>query len=86
MFCYSVVLWAGEIIYNAYYPSAAPDVVFPPEDEDFHPLPFLEDDEGGEARVDKSSLCDWDGKDPSRLLALIHEIRFLRFMRPLGLL
>ncbi|CAA6663209.1 unnamed protein product [Spirodela intermedia] len=66
-----------EIIYNAYYPSAAPDVVFPSEDEDFHPLPFLEDDEGGEARADKSSLCNWDGKDPSRLLALIHEMRYL---------
>ncbi|MQL76381.1 hypothetical protein Taro_008778 [Colocasia esculenta] len=72
-----VVFRAGDIIYNAYYPSLAPDIVFSPEDEDFHPLPFGEDEREGEARMVKSSLCNWDSKDPSRLLALIHEIRDL---------
>uniref|UniRef100_A0A1D1YQF3 BRISC and BRCA1-A complex member 2 n=1 Tax=Anthurium amnicola TaxID=1678845 RepID=A0A1D1YQF3_9ARAE len=73
-FCLDYVKW--DIIYNAYYPSAAPDIVFSPEDEDFHPLPFGEDGVG-EARMVKSSLCNWDCMDPTRLLALVHEIRDL---------
>ena len=66
---------AGEIIYNAYYPSSAPDIVFSSEDDDFHPLPFVGNDDEGEVAAEKSSLYGWDIKDPSRLLSLIAQMR-----------
>lgn len=65
---------AGDVIYDALHPSVAPDVVFSSEDDDFDPLGDIASE--GEARVSKSSLCDWNSKDPSRLMALVHELRF----------
>lgn len=58
----------GDVIYNALYPLAQPDVIFGPEDEHFRPYPSV-----GAA---KNALTDWNSKDPSRLLALILELRF----------
>ena len=53
---------------------AAPDIIFSPEDEDF--LPFLMASQGEEEIPStKSSLADWNYKDPARLLSLIHELR-----------
>lgn len=62
----SLSFLVGDVIYNAEFPHAAPDVIFGPEDEDFHPF---------QDRGAKSSLADWNNKDPTRLLALIQELR-----------
>jgi len=51
----------------------APDIVFGPEDENFRPYPA-----GGEGDLKpKNSLSDWNCKDPTRLLSLILELRYL---------
>ncbi|KAJ4702128.1 BRCA1-A complex subunit BRE [Melia azedarach] len=63
-YCLDTIKW--DVIYNAEFPHAAPDVIFGPEDEDFHPF---------QDRGAKSSLADWNNKDPTRLLALIQELR-----------
>lgn len=62
-------------MYDAMYPSVPPDIVFEAEDEGFNPL--LEIAEGGEnGQERKSCLRSWSGKDPSKLLALVNEIRW----------
>ncbi|XP_042470288.1 BRISC and BRCA1-A complex member 2-like [Zingiber officinale] len=72
-FCLDYIKW--DVIYNALHPSLAPDVVFSLEDDDFDPLGDIARE--GEMRLSKSSLCDWNGKDPSKLMALVHELRDL---------
>lgn len=64
---------AGDVIYNAQCPLAAPDIIFGPEDENFHPFSVIGDE--GDLKLPKNSLSDWNSKDPSRLLTLIHELR-----------
>ena len=62
-------------MYNARYPLVPPDIVFSAEDEEFNPL--LEIANGGENGGErKSSLRGWNSNDPSKLLALVHEIRW----------
>ncbi|KAJ4965720.1 hypothetical protein NE237_017569 [Protea cynaroides] len=73
-FCLDYIRW--DVIYNAQFPLAAPDVIFAAEDENFHPIAIDGEEEGG-VHKPKSSLCDWNSKDPSRLLSLIHELRDL---------
>lgn len=71
-FCLDYMKW--DIIYNAQYPLAAPDVIFGPDDENFSPyLVAVQGD--GKDKSPKNSLRNWNGKDPSRLLTLIHELR-----------
>lgn len=62
----------GDVIYNAHFPLIAPDVVFGPEDEHFRPYNTAGE---GDSKSLKNSLSDWNGKDPTRLLALILELR-----------
>ncbi|KAG6776582.1 hypothetical protein POTOM_020100 [Populus tomentosa] len=71
-YCLDYMKW--DVIYNAEFPLAAPDVIFGAEDEDFHPfhVPCGED---GDSRLVKNSLTDWNNKDPTRLLALVTELR-----------
>ena len=64
----------GDVIYNAEFPLAAPDVIFGAEDEDFHPFHVV-CGEDGDSRLVKNSLTDWNNKDPTRLLALVIELR-----------
>uniref|UniRef100_A0A2P2LEQ1 BRISC and BRCA1-A complex member 2 n=1 Tax=Rhizophora mucronata TaxID=61149 RepID=A0A2P2LEQ1_RHIMU len=71
-YCLDYIKW--DIIYNAEFPLAPPDVIFGPEDEDFHPFHMV-DGELGDSRLVKSCLSDWNNKDPSRLFALIQELR-----------
>ncbi|CAK7346187.1 unnamed protein product [Dovyalis caffra] len=73
--------WSGtryfpgrDIIYNAEFPLAAPDVIFGPEDENFHPFHVVGGEEEDSMLV-KNSLTDWNNKDPTRLLALVMELR-----------
>ncbi|KAJ6802257.1 putative BRCA1-A complex subunit BRE [Iris pallida] len=68
-FCLDYIRW--DVMYNALSPSAAPDIVFPPEDGDFNPL--LDIIQGKK----QSCLLDWNSKDPTRLLSLVHQIRDL---------
>ena len=65
-----LTLWflLGDIIYNAIYPLAKPDVIFGPEDEHFRPYRGTIDS--------KNALTDWNSKDPTRLLTLVLELRF----------
>ncbi|XP_058098858.1 uncharacterized protein LOC131243491 isoform X3 [Magnolia sinica] len=72
-FCLDYIKW--DVMYNALYPLGAPDIIFAPEDEDFHPLLMIA--EGGEIQTAKSTLSDWNSKDPKRLLSLVHELRDL---------
>ncbi|KAG6535942.1 hypothetical protein ZIOFF_000973 [Zingiber officinale] len=55
-------------------PITSVDVVFSLEDDDFDTLGDIERE--GEMRLSKSILCDWNGKDPSKLMALVQELRF----------
>ncbi|KAG0454799.1 hypothetical protein HPP92_024091 [Vanilla planifolia] len=77
-FCLDYIKW--DVIYNAFFPFVAPDIVFSQEDEEFCPLLPGFDGEGepeSEAWLKCSSLWDWNSKDPSRLLKLVNEIRDL---------
>lgn len=67
-FCLDYIKW--DVIYNAHFPLLAPDIIFGPEDENFRPY--------GEGELKaKNSLSDWNCKDPTRLLSLIHQLRSL---------
>ncbi|XP_061366917.1 uncharacterized protein LOC133310052 [Gastrolobium bilobum] len=68
-YCLDFIKW--DIIYNAECPSAAPDVIFGPEDEDFHPfhMPLVEGSQPS------NCLTDWNYKDPARLLILVQFLR-----------
>ncbi|XP_021284638.1 BRCA1-A complex subunit BRE [Herrania umbratica] len=73
-YCLDHIKW--DVIYNAEFPLAPPDIIFGPEDEEFNPLHAT----GGEGEGDlksrtRSVLSDWNNKDPTRLLALIQELR-----------
>ncbi|KAJ4843660.1 hypothetical protein Tsubulata_010164 [Turnera subulata] len=70
-YCLDYLKW--DVLYNVDSPLAPPDVIFGPDDEDFHPLLGL--DGVGDLVLEKSSLCDWNNQDPRRLLALIVELR-----------
>lgn len=66
----------GDVVYNAEFPFTAPDVIFGPEDEDFNSF-LVTGGDGGEGGLNslKNVLSDWNNRDPSRLLALIKELR-----------
>lgn len=72
-YCLDFIRW--DVIYNIESPTAAPDVIFGLEDEDFHPFHM----ESAEGQLDLKSLnnclSDWNNKDPARLLALIQYLR-----------
>lgn len=76
----TIIYLVGEVIFNAYHPSAVPDFIFSVEDAGFNPL--LEAYER-EAHVNGlsvvSPLVDWNYKDPSRLLSLIVQFRYVLF-------
>ncbi|KAJ6731066.1 BRISC AND BRCA1-A COMPLEX MEMBER 2 [Salix viminalis] len=71
-YCLDYIKW--DIIYNAEFPLAAPDVIFGPGDDGFHPFLAVGREEG-DSRLVKNSLTDWNNKDPTRLLALVMELR-----------
>ncbi|XP_050229685.1 uncharacterized protein LOC126678821 [Mercurialis annua] len=71
-YCLDYLRW--NVVYNVEFPLAAPDVIFGPEEGDFHRFHLLSG-EGGDSWLVKNSLTDWNYKDPTRLLALIHELR-----------
>ncbi|PIN20705.1 hypothetical protein CDL12_06601 [Handroanthus impetiginosus] len=66
-YCLDYIKW--DVVYNAMYPLAAPDIIFGPEDENFQPFC------GGTDKSSKNSLTEWNSKDPARLLSLIIELR-----------
>lgn len=65
----------GDVLYNAEFPLCAPDVIFGPEDEHFHPFRLRNREGGNNMEGAKNSLSDWNHKDPTRLCALIQELR-----------
>ncbi|GFY93016.1 hypothetical protein Acr_08g0014120 [Actinidia rufa] len=72
-FCLDYIRW--DVIYNALYPLAAPDIIFGPEDQSFRPYHMAGGE--GDLKSPKKSLSDWNCKDPTRLLSLILELREL---------
>ncbi|XP_022772649.1 BRISC and BRCA1-A complex member 2-like isoform X2 [Durio zibethinus] len=73
-YCLDYIKW--DVIYNAEFPLAPPDIIFGPEDEDFHPLHMTgAEGEGDLKSLTRNILSDWNNKDPTRLLALIQEMR-----------
>ncbi|XP_057755049.1 uncharacterized protein LOC130974263 [Arachis stenosperma] len=68
-FCLDFIKW--DVIYNAECPTVAPDVIFGPEDEDFHPF-HMSSDDGTQA---SNCLSDWNYRDPARLLSLVQFLR-----------
>ncbi|XP_057973167.1 uncharacterized protein LOC131161434 [Malania oleifera] len=72
-FCLDYLRW--DVIYNAQCPLAAPDIVFAPEDETFRPFRATSEGDGDSNKSPKNIICDWNSKDPSRLLSLILELR-----------
>ncbi|GAV56754.1 BRE domain-containing protein [Cephalotus follicularis] len=72
-YCLDFIKW--DIIYNSESPNAAPDVIFGPGDEDFHPFHAISGGGGGDFKSLKNSLSDWSNKDPTRLLILIQALR-----------
>ncbi|GMJ07017.1 hypothetical protein like AT5G42470 [Hibiscus trionum] len=71
-YCLDYIKW--DVIYNAEFPLAPPDIIFGPEDEDFHPLHMTASVGEGDLKF-QNILSDWNHKDPTRLLALIQELR-----------
>ncbi|XP_027367258.1 BRISC and BRCA1-A complex member 2 [Abrus precatorius] len=70
-YCLDFIKW--DVIYNAESPTVAPDVIFGPEDDGFHPFHMSPSVE--ESSQFSNCLSDWNYKDPARLL---HLIQFLR--------
>lgn len=64
---------AGDVIYNAHNPLIAPDVIFGPEDESFHPYCGMGEESFSKSK--KNSLSGWNYKDPTCLLSLILQLR-----------
>ena len=62
-------------MYDADCPSAAPDVIFGPEDEGFHPFHMVCDDGQVAIKASDNCLSNWNYKDPARLLTLIQFLR-----------
>ncbi|QCD95585.1 BRCA1-A complex subunit BRE [Vigna unguiculata] len=67
-YCLDYIRW--DVIFDAESPNAAPDVIFGPEDDHFHPFHMLPSPESN-----NNCLSDWNYKDPSRLLTLIQFLR-----------
>ncbi|CAI9116941.1 OLC1v1018237C1 [Oldenlandia corymbosa var. corymbosa] len=66
-FCLDYIRW--DIIFDALYPLAQPDVIFGADDGDFRPYHGI-----GDA---KTAFTDWNSRDPTRLLSLVLELRNL---------
>lgn len=64
---------AGDVIYNAVYPLAAPDVIFGAEDETFRPYHSVSD--ASDSKSLKNPLTDWNNRDPTSLFTLVLQLR-----------
>ncbi|KAJ8540906.1 hypothetical protein K7X08_001722 [Anisodus acutangulus] len=70
-FCLDHIKW--DVIYNAVYPLAAPDIIFGPEDENFRPYHALGD--ASDSKSLKNPLTEWNSRDPTRLFSLVLQLR-----------
>lgn len=68
---------AGDVIYNAAYPLAAPDVIFGEEDENFRPYHAVSN--ASDSKSLKNPLTDWNNRDPTRLFSLVLQLRLRIF-------
>ncbi|KAG5012482.1 hypothetical protein JHK86_024743 [Glycine max] len=68
-YCLDFIKW--DVIYDAESPNTAPDVIFSPEDDDFHPFHMFP----SSSEPANNCLSDWNYKDPTRLLTLIQYLR-----------
>ncbi|KAL3340818.1 hypothetical protein AABB24_029118 [Solanum stoloniferum] len=72
-FCLDYIKW--DVIYNAVYPLAAPDVIFGAEDETFRPYHAVRD--ASDSKSLKNPLTDWNNRDPTSLFTLVLQLREL---------
>ncbi|KAL3372251.1 hypothetical protein AABB24_008677 [Solanum stoloniferum] len=72
-FCLDYIKW--DVIYNAVYPLAAPDVIFGAEDETFRPYHSASD--ASDSKSLKNPLTDWNNRDPTSLFTLVLQLREL---------
>ncbi|KAK6793022.1 hypothetical protein RDI58_012103 [Solanum bulbocastanum] len=72
-FCLDYIKW--DVIYNAVYPLAAPDVIFGAEDETFRPYHAVSD--ASDSKSLKNPLNDWNNRDPTSLFTLVLQLREL---------
>ncbi|KAK4723065.1 hypothetical protein R3W88_013298 [Solanum pinnatisectum] len=72
-FCLDYIKW--DVIYNAVYPLAAPDVIFGAEDETFRPYHAVSD--ASDSKSLKNPLTDWNNRDPTSLFTLVLQLREL---------
>jgi len=64
----------GDIIFDAESPHVAPDVIFGPEDEHFHPFHMSSPSVEPNNNIN-TLLSDWNYKDPKCLLNFIQFLR-----------
>ncbi|XP_015071666.1 BRISC and BRCA1-A complex member 2 [Solanum pennellii] len=72
-FCLDFIKW--DVMYNAVYPLAAPDVIFGAEDETFRPYHAVSD--ASDSKSLKNPLTDWNNRDPTSLFTLVLQLREL---------
>lgn len=72
-FCLDYIKW--DVIYNAVYPLAAPDVIFGAEDETFRPYHAVSN--ASDSKSLKNPLTDWNNRDPTSLFTLVLQLREL---------
>ncbi|KAJ7957873.1 BRCA1-A complex subunit BRE [Quillaja saponaria] len=71
-YCLEFIKW--DVVYDAECPTSAPDVIFGPDDESFHPFHMVHG-EGGHSRSPNNIISDWNYRDPTHLLVLIQDLR-----------
>ncbi|XP_013633619.1 PREDICTED: BRCA1-A complex subunit BRE [Brassica oleracea var. oleracea] len=69
-YCLDAIKW--DVIYNSEYPSAPPDFIFGPDDEDF--MPCSSTIAPVDSLLDKA-LSEWNNQDSTLLLVLIQGLR-----------
>ncbi|KAF3557763.1 hypothetical protein F2Q69_00012657 [Brassica cretica] len=71
-YCLDAIKW--DVIYNSEYPSAPPDFIFGPDDEDF--MPCSSTIAPVDSLLDKA-LSEWNNQDSTLLLVLIQGLRLV---------
>ncbi|CAF1835166.1 unnamed protein product [Brassica oleracea var. botrytis] len=74
-YCLDAIKW--DVIYNSEYPSAPPDFIFGPDDEDF--MPCSSTIAPVDSLLDKA-LSEWNNQDSTLLLVLIQGLRLDQYV------
>ncbi|KAM1329665.1 hypothetical protein ACFX15_041691 [Malus domestica] len=72
-YCLDVIKW--DVVFDSESPFSAPDVIFGPDDEKFPQFLVSRDEGEGDSKFHMKCLSDWNSRDPTQLMLLIHELR-----------